>query len=159
MRRVLLLAIGTLWWCNPAHAIFEDSLPTPPTNSMEKKFPECKTDAVALLISLRRCRTELEIFLNTVLEPYNTDVQSYLADLKEYDKKLEEARARGKIKKSEYLRLHERVSMSIKDAGRDGRVMRPYFEHAEKYKKLSRWVIGEIGRLERKSLGTRGKEI
>jgi hypothetical protein len=110
---------------------------------LEAQFPKFDKSQVTLT-SLRKYRIELEYFRDQILEGYNRAVKDYVAELGEFDTKLELARKKGEISTSEYERQHARVAEEYKNAGADGDLLKPYFTYLNKYKSEARFVINEI---------------
>jgi hypothetical protein len=112
----------------------EYTLPVKPdASALGSAFPKCET--MNSVSGIQRCRQDLELYRETTLEDYNSDLQQYIAELKQLDGRLELARAQGKISSGRYSELHEKIKTELsKSSEHDGRYVRTYLAYAHKYR-------------------------
>lgn len=145
--------MGAFLIIRSASALAADNLtmPTQPRPLDSKAlFPECKIPDVNPLPSLRRCRSDLEVFRESTLEGYNKKIKRYIENLKSQDSMLQLRLAAKSISLAEYQKLHEKIASGLAVAGPDGELMESYFDGVIHYQKLANWVISEIENIELK---------
>ena len=126
--------------------------PRAPASDLRKDFPACITVAATLLVDLRRCNTDLEIFRETVLERHNKKIQRYIKELKEFDSELEALRSSGAIPDAPYQMNHGLCAKELERAGKDGDLMEPYHDYLARYVRTAQWATVSIIIEERKVL-------
>jgi hypothetical protein len=146
--KYLMTALVLLLVATPGFAQGKLEFPSLGAKILEKQFPQFDKTNVTLT-SLRKYRTELEYFRDEVLEGYNKAVSEYVAELGEFDKRLELARKNGAISESDYQRMHERVADEYNNAGANGDLLKPYFTYLKKYQSEATFVINEINNKEK----------
>lgn len=144
----LTTALFLLVLATPGFAQGKLEFPSLGAKILEKQFPQFDRTNVTLT-SLRKYRTELEYFRDAVLEGYNTAVSEYVAELGQFDKRLESARKNGAISASDYQRMHEHLADEYNNAGAKGDLLKPYFTYLKKYQSEAAFVINEINNKEK----------
>lgn len=117
--------------------------PAPNATAMTSAFKEC--DLKAGLALLHQCISDLEAFRNFNLEQYNSDVQEYARHLKQLDRRLEAAHAKGRIADDDYQDDHENLVDELSAATlKSGRYLVPYYTYLIKYEADVRLVKTQI---------------
>jgi hypothetical protein len=132
-------------------------IPSIPKHSLDKDFPEQQCRDPKELSTLRKCRSELEIFRKNSLERYNQQIQEHRQSLNEISADLELKRREGYVGPKAHTKINKKIQQELYVTSGKGVVMKPYLEYQERYQRTNAWVVGEITQIERSQKVFRSK--
>jgi hypothetical protein len=124
-------------------------MPKIPSNTFIADFPETVCSSAKELISLRKCRMELELFRINSLERYNQQIQEYRQNLNQISTNLERERREGHVGPKRHEKENRKIQKALHLTSGKGSAMKPYHEYQERYQQTSGWVVAEITQFER----------